>query len=432
MSLGNGLRLHRFTIWCTRERQTPNNRALLTIFQSTSRHSDQISMAFTSSADYSLWPTEAPSNPTPCGRPHGLVGKMKSITSAASQVPTNAPSNHTSRTKNGVSQLLEQRQFAEYQKSLSTTPILQRANHSPLPIPVGPPPSFPSRRPVDSPLKSDVVPSTVCRSEITRIQRTTSDGCVILQPGERFQSLVQVTQPKPPRSSDSSPKPPRQSNTRNSFDTPSALTSGSGMRNGDKSPFRSVHGAAEKPQLRRRPSVDISRSSRHRRSHSADIPRGERLCRSTSIRSLTSYALDSEAVKMLPDPRWGGGVNSISRSRSFSSENIQSMVSIDIDLSSSPDSSTPYGSIMGTDNKLISSVIVSTPIVDQNPKIQLSRSDISNSSFSSGVSIDRSVEPVMTDMTKSAMFKGVTNKGIVKLQLPKDNFRLLSDRDLGE
>ena len=51
-------------------------------------------------------------------------------------------------------------------------------------------------------------------------------------------------------------------------------------------------------------------------------------------------------------------------------------------------------------------------------------------SVASDVSVDQSVEPVMTNLTKSAMFKGVTNKGVVRLQLPKDNFRLLSDRDL--
>ncbi len=59
-------------------------------------------------------------------------------------------------------------------------------------------------------------------------------------------------------------------------------------------------------------------------------------------------------------------------------------------------------------------------------------SEISTSTYASVASIDKSVDPVMTDMTKSSMFKGLTNEGVVKMQLPKDNFRLLSDRDLGE
>ena len=60
------------------------------------------------------------------------------------------------------------------------------------------------------------------------------------------------------------------------------------------------------------------------------------------------------------------------------------------------------------------------------------RSEVSHASFASFASFDCSVEPVMTDMTKSVMFNGVTPMGVVKLQLPKDNFRLLIDRDLGE
>ena len=74
-------------------------------------------------------------------------------------------------------------------------------------------------------------------------------------------------------------------------------------------------------------------------------------------------------------------------------------------------------------------------MIQQQPlrrKHRRTNSDMSVSTYASAISIDRSVDPVMTDMSKSAMFKGVTNTGVVKLQLPKDNFRLLSDRDLGE
>ncbi|KAL7553310.1 hypothetical protein ACHAWF_016586 [Thalassiosira exigua] len=51
-------------------------------------------------------------------------------------------------------------------------------------------------------------------------------------------------------------------------------------------------------------------------------------------------------------------------------------------------------------------------------------------SAASAMSIDRSVEPAVADRTKSSLFKGVTDEGVVRMQLPKDNFRLLSDRDL--
>lgn len=399
-------------------------------------------MAFSSSAEYSLWPTEAPSNPTTRGRPSDIIHKS----SAASQVPTNAPSNHTPRASSenlhgGVpltsSQLLEQRQFADYQTSRTITPIQLRANHSSLPLPVRLPPAMPSRSPADSPERSGVESSTASsRIGRSRTQRSTSDGHGAFQSNERSQSLSRITQIKPSRSSNSSPKPPRQSNTRNSVETHSPSTNGGGVIVGSvdgdmKSPVGSVHCPSDKPQLRRQPSVDSSESSRHRRSHSADVPRGERLRRSTSNSSLNSFGFDSESVKMLPDPRWGGAASSHARSRSFSSENLQSMATVD--MGSNCADSFPYGSIMGTDNKnMMNSVILSTPTVDLQPRLLLPKSDASITSYSSGMSIDRSVEPVMTDMTKSAMFKGVTNKGIVKLQLPKDNFRLLSDRDLGE
>ena len=398
-------------------------------------------MAFSSSAEYSLWPTEAPSNPTSRGQPSDIIHKS----SAASQVPTNAPSNHTPRASKenlhgGVpltsSQLLEQRQVADYQTSRTIIPIQLGANHSSLPLPVRLPPAMPSRSPTDSPERSGVESSTASnRIGRSRIQRSTSDGHGAFQSNERSQSLSRMAQVKPSRSSDSSPKPPRQSNTRNSVQTHSPSTNGGkvivGSVDGDmKSPVGSVHCPADKPQLRRQPSVDSS-ESRHRRSHSADVSRGERLRRSTSNSSLNSFALDSESVKMLPNPRWGGAASSLARSRSFSSENLQSMATVN--MGSNCADSFPYGSIMGTDNKnMMNSVILSTPTVDLQPRLQLTRSDASITSYSSGTSIDRSVEPVMTDMTKSAMFKGVTNKGVVKLQLPKDNFRLLSDRDLGE
>jgi hypothetical protein len=53
-------------------------------------------------------------------------------------------------------------------------------------------------------------------------------------------------------------------------------------------------------------------------------------------------------------------------------------------------------------------------------------------STTSALSVDRSIEPAKIDLAKSSMFKDVTSEGIVRLQLPKDNFRLLSDRDLGD
>lgn len=394
-------------------------------------------MAFASSSDYSLWPTEAPSNPTSMGSVAKMNGVMSHFRqkngepSNASQLPTDSPSKKSAPFT--ASQLLEQRQFAEYQRSLTTIPAKQGANHSALPLPVGLPPAIPFRCPAVSPEKNVEESITISsRSGCNHIQRSTSDGYTVFQSDEKACSLIRVTQLKPSRSSNS-PKPPRQFSSRNFIESPSPLMNvvvggvdGQGIDT--KSPI-----VADKLQHRRRPSIDSSDSTRHRRSHSADVPRGERLRRSTSNGSLTSYALDSEAVKMLPDPRWGGAVGSIARSRSFSGDNvIQTMGNDDVGLYSAT-SSNPYGSIMGTDNNdMCKSVLLNNRILDQQPRLHSTKSEVSITSHSSGVSVDRSVEPVMTDMTKSAMYKGITNKGIVKLQLPKDNFRLLSDRDLGE
>ena len=96
-----------------------------------------------------------------------------------------------------------------------------------------------------------------------------------------------------------------------------------------------------------------------------------------------------------------------------------------------------YGSIANTDEKEVITMNGGGGSSEMLTRRQHRRtnSEISTSSYASATtatSIDRSVDPVMTDMTKSAMFKGVTNRGVVKLQLPKDNFRLLSDRELGE
>ena len=213
--------------------------------------------------------------------------------------------------------------------------------------------------------------------------------------------------------------------------------------------------------------------------------------------------MNSEQMKLLPDPRWGGGSGG-SRTRSYSGDRAgQSSQSIQIagvqqmnnngvgmSYSSEEYSSTRrttsyssdlkttmgiagsysndsqeqqqpqqvevtskllysnnnnnvggYGSIVNNNSSGAKEVISDMMMMNHGGEMQplvrgnyhrRSNSEVSVSTYASGVSIDRSVEPVMTDMTKSAMFKGVTNKGVVKLQLPKDNFRLLSDRDLGE
>ena len=59
-------------------------------------------------------------------------------------------------------------------------------------------------------------------------------------------------------------------------------------------------------------------------------------------------------------------------------------------------------------------------------------SEISTSIFASAALINQSMEPVVVDTRKTALYNGLANKGVLKLQLLKDNFQILSDQDLGE
>ena len=223
----------------------------------------------------------------------------------------------------------------------------------------------------------------------------------------------------------------------------------------------------------------------HRRTHSYDatplhqqtnnLRRGNSSLSLYSLHSQSSTrSMNSETMKLLPDPRWGGGSGG-SRTRSYSggSYNMGSSA-LNMNSYSTPSTAqhhsndangmlkrsnsnplgsystdseennnngtTPsgYGSIASTSTgkEVISTSGGTGEIMQQQQplrrKHRRTNSDMSASTYASAISIDRSVDPVMTDMSKSAMFKGITNTGVVKLQLPKDNFRLLSDRDLGE
>ncbi len=53
-------------------------------------------------------------------------------------------------------------------------------------------------------------------------------------------------------------------------------------------------------------------------------------------------------------------------------------------------------------------------------------------SFASAISIDWSVKLVMKKLAKVTMFKALMNKGMVRIQLQKDSFWLLSNQDLCE
>jgi hypothetical protein len=145
-----------------------------------------------------------------------------------------------------------------------------------------------------------------------------------------------------------------------------------------------------------------------------------------SISSQDSGAMSPEAVKLLPDPRWGGGA---SRSRSFSqgSHTRRNTASNIPEGVFSGGSDFDYGSLQGLS---IGNLDLSSSAAGKKKKHHRRNSSVG--SYASIVSVDQSIDPVTTNMSKSSMLKEVTVKGVVRMQLPKDQFRLLSDRDLGK
>lgn len=147
-----------------------------------------------------------------------------------------------------------------------------------------------------------------------------------------------------------------------------------------------------------------------------------------SISSQDSASMTPEAVKLLPDPRWGGG-SGANRGRSFSSgSHVRRNTVSTFSGALSGGSDFDYGSLQGL--TIVNMNLASASSAGGKKKHHRRNSSVG--SYASIVSVDQSIDPVTTNMSKSSMLKEVTNKGVVRMQLPKDQFRLLSDRDLGE
>lgn len=227
-----------------------------------------------------------------------------------------------------------------------------------------------------------------------------------------------------------------------------------GGRDGGGNIGINLHASVQFTALQESPPEERSSGGRHRRTYSHDVPRRSgghsRGGRGADSSYFSEHTLNSESFKHMPDPRWGGFTSSpppSARSRTFSWSSQQSMSSNIVSYSTSTDSGCdPLGAGIPGFEWGGSGYYGSTsnapsdygPSEEHSPLPKRHRhhtySEVSNASSANAsfVSYDRSVEPVMTDMTKSAMFKGITNMGVVKFQLPKDNFRLLIDQDLGE
>lgn len=148
----------------------------------------------------------------------------------------------------------------------------------------------------------------------------------------------------------------------------------------------------------------------HRRAKS-DVP---------LIQSVGSGGSVSKAdlLKNFPDPRWGGSSLNTSqhRTRTSSDGGILLMAGA-ADAASSGYGATSSGGahpLLGPDT--IGSVVLND--VAKRPARHARTMS------------DASVHSVTTNMANSALFRGVTEKGTLQLQLPKDGFRVLMDSQL--
>ena len=118
----------------------------------------------------------------------------------------------------------------------------------------------------------------------------------------------------------------------------------------------------------------------------------------------------SDLMKNLPDPRWGGAPPTHTRNRSRTGSD---------------------GPLLSSDHGSVTSVGGYGATDPGHPLLQ----SIGNVELAPGgrhkrIGSDASVISVTTDMAKSSLFKGVTDTGRIQLQLPKDSFRILMDRQL--
>lgn len=141
--------------------------------------------------------------------------------------------------------------------------------------------------------------------------------------------------------------------------------------------------------------------SRHHRRSKSDMPK--------SVSFGASLITKSDLLKNFPDPRWSGSKLSHVRKRSGSADSNVFL----LDSSSHGRSSSGvlgYGS-MGSERGAAAA---------------------SGGNFHVRTKSDMSFSSAVTDLTKSALVREVTEGGRIRFQLPKDNFRILMDCTLGE
>ena len=127
----------------------------------------------------------------------------------------------------------------------------------------------------------------------------------------------------------------------------------------------------------------------------------------------------ADLLKNLPSPRWGGAPKAIhTRSRSRTGSDGHLLPPSDASVSSGGGGygAAGYGSI--------------DPPLQSIGSVELAHDSKRQVGRHQRLMSDASIKSVTTDMGKSALFKGVTDTGRIRLQLPKDSFRILMDSQL--
>ena len=126
----------------------------------------------------------------------------------------------------------------------------------------------------------------------------------------------------------------------------------------------------------------------------------------------------ADLLKNLPSPRWGGQPKPIhTRSRSRTGSDGHLLPLSDASVSSGGGG---YGAGYGSIDPPLQSI----------GSVELAHNSKRQDGRHQRLMSDASIKSVTTDMGKSALFKGVTDTGRIRLQLPKDSFRILMDSQL--
>mmetsp|Transcript_14485 Transcript_14485/g.31420 ORF Transcript_14485/g.31420 Transcript_14485/m.31420 type:complete len:438 (+) Transcript_14485:134-1447(+) len=145
----------------------------------------------------------------------------------------------------------------------------------------------------------------------------------------------------------------------------------------------------------------------------------------------------SDLLKNLPSPRWGGPIKPLTHSRSNSRSDVplshsRSSSRGDVRSRTGSVESVSSGGYLGygaisidEGNPLLQSE--GNPLLQSIGSVQMAPG---SGARHKRLMSDASAMSVTIDMAKSALFKGVTETGRIRLQLPKDSFRILMDSQL--